>query len=325
MYLEAPTPAPTQAPAAGSSTTPAAELIAAVITQEVTFKTLDPNTYPGDVKNTFETGYGISIEIYDTAAKAYKKGNKVESSATATRRAGAKVMFKASVTAAHSAIAQSAAKALVANPAPLISAISSAKTILGTTVTVPSAADVTVAAPAIAVTPTSSTTGVLSPGTTSDDLSAAWGVFIAVCCVCAVLIVGCIVWDKFATHTTTSPPASTATGKLELPAATLEKEKEKQIGVELDTVYVHTVGEEKTEGEELELKTEGEELELPAAALEKEKQIGVESPNQQPWAFEVVTEAQHHQVQQHDAHKTCGISELDTVHAHTKTEGEEWM
>jgi flagellar basal body-associated protein FliL len=165
MYLEAPTPAPTAV--AGSSTTPAAEFIAAVITHEVTFKTLDPNTYTGDVKSTFETGYGISIETYDTAAKAYKKGNKVESSATAARRAGAKVTFKASVTAAHATKAQSLAKALAA--AALTSAISSAKNVLGTTVTVPSAADVTIAAPTIAVTPTSAPTAAPTTKKSSDD------------------------------------------------------------------------------------------------------------------------------------------------------------
>lgn len=121
------------------------------IVQEVSFTKIAAADWKGDVKAVYETGYGISLAIYDTAAKKYKTGCSVSSQATAARRAGVKVAFTASVENSLASAATISSKALASNPGTLVAAVQTAITTLGkaSTVTAPSVADVSVAAPVV--------------------------------------------------------------------------------------------------------------------------------------------------------------------------------
>jgi hypothetical protein len=112
------------------------------IEQKFTYSHLNVNTYAGDVKATYETGYGLAIGIY-TDTGGYKQGCTVLSKATAARRAGIDVSYTAVVTEAEVQLAKTAAAAVT--DVMMSSKIAEASTALGTTsVAAPTAAQTTV-------------------------------------------------------------------------------------------------------------------------------------------------------------------------------------
>jgi len=159
-FVGAPTPAPTTTAFTPAPTdtggTPAPTPAPSIVKQVITFAHLSsPDVWVGDLKLTYEVGYGITLGIYDTANAVYKAGCSVDSTASAARRAGVAVSYQAEVTHTHSAGAETAAKAAAADPSALVAAIATAHDTLKAsgavtaTVAIPSAADVKAEAPKI--------------------------------------------------------------------------------------------------------------------------------------------------------------------------------
>jgi hypothetical protein len=111
------------------------------IAQTITFSNAlaaSAGAWAGDIKNTYEVGWAISIGIYDEAATTYQTGCSVTSEVSARR--GVSVIFKANVPEAQAQEAKIASANL--GSASLANNIERANTVLGTTVTVPTAADI---------------------------------------------------------------------------------------------------------------------------------------------------------------------------------------
>lgn len=104
------------------------------ITQQFSYTNINVNTYEGDVKMTYETGYGMAIGIY-SASTGYTQGCSVSSTATASRRTGGvTISYEAVVVEAQVAAASQAAAQVT--PATMSTKIADAATALQTTSTV---------------------------------------------------------------------------------------------------------------------------------------------------------------------------------------------
>jgi len=173
-----PTPTPTPIP---TSQPGAKTVVVTTVKQELTVTSVKTvAAYSGDTKQTFETGYAISIKIWDALIKAIIEGNEVKSEASAARRAGIKIAFEATVQEAQATEAKALAKAL--DPVAMVAAISKAATQLDLNVTIPSAADLTVEQPEV----TEKTVTV--PGSWGASSSGGSSVIIIVIIVAVVLV-----------------------------------------------------------------------------------------------------------------------------------------
>jgi len=115
------------------------------VTQQFTYSQLALTDYVGDTKLTYETGYGLSVGIFN-AVSGWMQGCTVTSSATASsRRTGVAVTFEAVVPQTQAATVSTAAQAVTATA--LSTNIATASTTLATSVTAPTAAQTTVAVP----------------------------------------------------------------------------------------------------------------------------------------------------------------------------------
>jgi len=154
------TPIPSPSPegsSAGNSSSPSPTQrpetvkITRVVQSVSTTAIADAQSYKGDIQTVFETGYSISIGIWNAVAKSLTNGCTLSSSAQNARRGGVKISFEASVIEALAAAAESKTKAMASNPAALVSAIQQAAVQLNKNVTVPSASEMTISAPEITV------------------------------------------------------------------------------------------------------------------------------------------------------------------------------
>jgi len=116
------------------------------VSQAITVTSVTLSSYAGDVKLVYEGAYALSIGIWDTTTNKYKTGCNVTSNATAVRRAGVKIAFVATVNAANAYTAQTLSASSTVKSS-LVSAVSTVNTALAKSVTAPSAAAITVAAP----------------------------------------------------------------------------------------------------------------------------------------------------------------------------------
>jgi len=189
---KAPTRAPTATPTAPDGTKPIK--ISQVLTINVAnFSVAD---WKGDMKLTYETGYGIKLGIYNVARRAagWKQGCAVTSTVAAARRGKFKITFIATVSAKEAVAAQASAQTMTT--ASLIAAVQQAA------VTLKASGEITtdpkiftpaemegLSIPTVAVAPTAAPTmAPVATASSSGDGSAV--IIIVVVCVIVCVIAG---------------------------------------------------------------------------------------------------------------------------------------
>lgn len=166
---------------------------------------MSESDWDGDLKTTYETGYAVALEIYDTTAGAYLPGCIVSSTATAnSRRAGVTVAYEATVAAAQAANAE--AKAELVTPTSLATAIATANTVLSTkglttaTVSVPTASNIGNVEQPVVLTnaPTAAPTAANgSPSSSASSPGSSTMIIIIAGAVGGAIVIGGLVWFFF--------------------------------------------------------------------------------------------------------------------------------
>jgi len=177
-----------------------------VIKQSVEFTSLSTTADYDAVKTVIEVAYGIELGIYDTSTQDYKTGCGVESSIQTARRA-LTISFSADVASTLSAAASTQAGGLSSSS--MTTALNSAQTSLGTSVTLPTVGTVGTAAS----TTTATTTGAAASSSDSDSGVPILIVFVALVLV-SIVFFGCG-YALYYYYCSDTPPPSVVPAKLE--------------------------------------------------------------------------------------------------------------